>query len=142
MPTGTHSKNNTGNDYLRARFTMWLNTTLFHAKQRYLDTHTTKLETVSLDNMLAETIADPTDHFAPVESCKTEFDFEEEKLARAFSELPLMRKEVLRLLFVEEKSVEEIANQLCISANCVYQFKFQALRKLRQALTEGDDRFG
>lgn len=29
----------TGDDYLRARFTMWLNTTLIHAKLRYLDTH-------------------------------------------------------------------------------------------------------
>lgn len=29
-----------GNDHLRARFTMWLNTTLIRARTRYLETHT------------------------------------------------------------------------------------------------------
>lgn len=65
-----------------------------------------------------------------------------EKLAKAFSELSLMRREVLRLLFVEEKTPCEIARQLCISPNCVYQFKHQALAKLKRELTKGDGLHG
>lgn len=127
----------TGNDHLRARFTMWLNTTLIRARTRYLETHTQKLEVIPLDAGLSESIPDPVDYFVDTERCKNDFDFAEERLAKAFSELTLMRREVLRLLFVEEKSSDEISKQLCISPNCVYQFKHQALAKLRHILEEG-----
>ena len=136
-----HGHSNYGNDFLRARFTMWLNTTLIHARQRYLETHMQKLVTVPLDKMLEETLIDPADCFALVEDRHTDFDFAEEKLAKAFAELPLMRREVLRLLFVEERTSEEVATRLCISTNCVYQFKHQALKKLRRALEEGEDQY-
>ena len=130
---------NNDNDYLRARFTMWLNTTLIHAKQRYLDTHTQKLDIVPLDDSIAETIPDPTNHYAPIERSRNDFDFEEEKLVKAFAELPLMRREVLRLVFVEEKSPEDIAKQLHCSVDWVYKQKYRALVKLRITLTEGED---
>lgn len=132
-------KDTAGNDYLRARFTMWLNTTLKHARTRYLETHTQEADVLSLDAGLSESIPDPFDYFSEIERGKTEFDFAEERLAKAFSELTLMRREVLRLLFVEEKTTKEVAKQLCISPNSVYQFKHQALDKLRFLLTERTD---
>lgn len=131
-----------GNDYLRARFTMWLNTTLIRARARYLETHTQKLEVIPLDTILSESIPDPVNYFVDAERSKTDFDFAEERLAKAFSELTLMRREVMRLLFVEEKTSEEVAKQLCISPNSVYQFKHQALEKMRHLLTEGSDENG
>ena len=140
--THNFEQSDSGNDLLRARFTLWLNITLAHAKERYLDTHTEKFNIVPLDEFLANTIPDATDHFIRIERSKTGFDFEEEKLAKAFSELSLMRREVLRLLFVEEKTPCEIARQLCISPNCVYQFKHQALAKLKRELTKGDGLHG
>lgn len=135
-------QSDSGNDLLRARFTLWLNTALIRAKGRYLETHIEKLDIVPLDEVLMNTTPDTTDHFARIERSKTDFDFEEEKLAKAFSELSLMRREVLRLLFVEEKTPCEIARQLCISPNCVYQFKHQALAKLKRELTKGDGLHG
>lgn len=131
-----------GNDYLRARFTMWLNTTLIRARARYLETHTQKLEVIPLDAGLSESIPDPVNYFVDAERSKTDFDFAEERLAKAFSELTLMRREVLRLLFVEEKTSEEVAKQLCISPNSVYQFEHQALEKMRHLLIEGSDNNG
>lgn len=131
-----------GNDYLRARFTMWLNTTLIRARARYLEMHTQKLDVIPLDAGLSESIPDPVDYFVDAEQSKADFDFAEERLAKAFSELTLMRREVLRLLFVEEMTSEEVAKQLCISSNSVYQFKYQALEKLRYLLTEGSDKNG
>lgn len=121
---------------------MWLNTALIRVRGRYLETHTEKLDIVPLDEVLTNTAPDTTDHFVCIERSKTDFDFEEEKLAKAFSELSLMRREVLRLLFVEEKTPCEIARQLCISPNCVYQFKHQALSKLRRELTKGENQHG
>lgn len=127
------------NDLLRARFTMWLNTTLIHARQRFLEKNTQRLILIPLDEALAESLADPNDCFISVENRQDAFDFEEEKLAQAFSELPLMRREVLRLLFVEELTPGEIAKQLHCSLNYVHKQKSRALQKLRAALTEGDD---
>lgn len=125
-------------DLLRARFTMWLNTTLIHARQRFLEKNTQKLILVPLDEALDESLADPKDCFISVESSQEAFDFEEEKLAQAFSELPLMRREVLRLLFVEELTPSEIAKQLHCSLNYVHKQKSRALQKLRAALLEGE----
>ena len=131
---------NTGNDYLRARFTMWLNTPLIHAKQRYLEKHTQKLQLVPLDDILVESLEDPVDYFSSVERKRDDFDFAEERIAKAFSELPLMRREVLRLLLVEEKTPEEVAEHLGISLDYVYKQKSRALIKLRNVLTEGESK--
>jgi len=46
--THKFEQSDSGNDLLRARFTLWLNITLAHAKERYLDTHTEKFNIVPL----------------------------------------------------------------------------------------------
>ena len=56
--THKFEQSDSGNDLLRARFTLWLNITLAHAKERYLDTHTEKFNIVPLDEVLANTIPD------------------------------------------------------------------------------------
>ena len=128
-----------GNDMLRARFTAWLDTVLYRAKLRYLYNERQKIETVSMDLFPSDLIQDPNDCFKQVVRSQTDFDFEEEKLAKAFYELPLMRREVLRLIFVEEKSNKEIAVQLHCSKEYVRLQKFRALKKLRQQLEDGGD---
>lgn len=124
-------------DELRARFTGWLDTTLYRAKLKYIEKNRHWLEMMSLDEIPADLIEDPVDHFATIECSRADFEFEEEKLSKAFSELPLMRREVLRLLFVEEKKPEEISRQLHCSVNYVYLQKSRALKKLRSELLEG-----
>lgn len=126
-------------DFLRARFTAWLDTVLYRAKLRYLRSERQKFETVSLDIFPADLVQDPNNYFDHAERSQTDFDFEEEKLAKAFYELPLMRREVLRLIFVEEKSNKEIAVQLHCSEEYVRLQKFRALKKLRQQLEDGGD---
>lgn len=128
-------------DELRARFTAWLDTVLFRAKLKYLENHKQKIETVSLEEIPPDSLESQDNPFAQVGCSRTDFDFEEEKLARAFSELPLMRREVLRLLFVEEKTPDEISKKLQCSVNYVHLQKSRALKKLRSALTEGGDEF-
>ena len=72
--THKFEQSDSGNDLLRARFTLWLNITLAHAKERYLDTHTEKFNIVPLDEFLANTIPDATDHFIRIERSKTGFE--------------------------------------------------------------------
>lgn len=127
---------------LRAEFTAWLDTTLVRAKCNYLVKENNAKKEISLDGIPANLIPDPQDCFAAVERSTVDFEFEEEKLARAFSGLPLMRREVLRLLFVEEKEPDEIASILNCSTNYVHLQKFRALKRLRQLLTEGGDDYG
>ena len=70
------------------------------------------------------------------------FEFEEERLAYAFSKLPLMRREVLRLLFVEMKEPEEISEILHCSTNYVHLQKSRALKRLRELLAESEGIYG
>ena len=65
------------------------------------------------------------------------FDFEEEKLERAFQNLTGQRQRILTMLFVEEKTPEEIARQLGCSKQNVYKQRSQALRTLKNLLEKG-----
>ena len=123
-------------DKLRARFTSWLSTTLINAKRMYYRAEKARYETVSLAELPMEYKIDPVDHFERVERTPNAFDFEEERLSKAFFELPLMRREVLRLLFVCEMTPEEIAKRLHCSTNYVCLQKYYALKKLRKILEE------
>lgn len=126
-------------DPLRGRFTAWLNTTLIHARSKFLKSQKPVQDIAYLEDMPAESIEDPTDYFSSIERSPNDFDFEEERLSKAFYELPLMRREVLRLLFVEELSPEEISEKLHCSLNYVYLQKSRALKKLRESLEEGGE---
>lgn len=53
-----------------------------------------------------------------------------------------MRREVLRLLFVEEKTPKEISALLHCSESYVYLQKSRALKKLRDVLLGGEDFLG
>lgn len=123
-------------DELRARFTSWLDITLVRARSDYFEQINNIPVEASLDALPPDIIPDPHDYFAAVEQ-GNDFAFEEVRLAKAFAELPLMRKEVLRLLFVELKEPEEIAQILHCSTNYVHLQKSRALKRLRKLLTEG-----
>lgn len=130
-------------DVLRARFTVWLDTTLSRASARYREQMKDKLaetaEVFSLDEVPEDFFPDPRDPYAHIENDVRDFEFEEERIAQAFSELPLMRREILRLLFVEQLKPREIADLLHCSESFVRVQKARALNKLRQLLLEGCD---
>ncbi len=128
-------KNN--EDILRARFTKWIEKLLYNAKLTYIRDNQCKIETVSIETIGLGLVADPVDYFSTVEFKKDEFNFQEQRLAAAFRELPLLRKEVLRLVFVEELSTKEVAKKICCSEKYVTVLKSRAIKKLREKLTEG-----
>ncbi len=141
MVKENHTCDEKQNDSLRGEFTSWLNTVLYRARLKYIKNTQHKLTTVSLNDLDMQQLVDPNDHYAKVEGQGSQFDFQEERLAQAFRELSLVRREVLRLLFVEELSPKEVAKQLNCSENYVHLQKSRALQKLRKHLQEefGDD---
>lgn len=136
------NNNNREKDLLRAKFTSWLSTTLVRARADYIDRLARQPLEVSLDSIPANLIADPKNPYEAVERNGSNFEFEEARLANAFAELPLMRREVLRLLFVEMKDPDEISAILHCSTQYVNLQKFRALKRLRELLMEGGDDLG
>lgn len=123
-------------DQLRGEFTNWLNTTLIRARADFFDLPEQQQNELSLEAIPVDLIPDPVDRFSAVERSSTDFEFEEARLAQAFAELPLMRREVLRLLFVEMRDPTEISEILHCSVNYVHLQKSRALKRLREQLTK------
>lgn len=67
------------------------------------------------------------------------YDFEEERLTKAFMELPLKRRQVMELLFLEDLSEAETAQRLNCSLQYVRNQRCIALKRLRSHLMEGGD---
>lgn len=135
-----HSKYYQKNDELRARFTGWLDTVIYRAKLRYMEKQKRLKATVPIDDVPESFLGYQETLFSHVERTANDFDFEEERLAIAYSSLPLMRREILRLLFVEDLKADEIARRLNCSIQHVYNQRSLALKRLRQLLEkEGGD---
>ena len=123
-------------DVLRAQFTNWLNTVIFSAKLNYLRQEKKKMETVSIEALL-ESRHPFYEESWNEESSETPFDFEEKRLADAFKKLPDRCRQILTMLFAEEKKPEEIARILNTPVRYIYNQRYQALKKLRSELEKG-----
>ena len=122
-------------DVLRARFTCWLEVLVYRARSKYLKKEEHRIKTISLDDLPEEQWP-----IAPAPVLReTEFDFEEERLARAFSELSVERQKLLTLVFLYDLKPEEAAEVLHYSIKKFYNNKYEALKKLRTILSEQED---
>lgn len=138
-----YRQNADNRDELRAEFTAWLDTLIRRAKIDYLRRITVPVEMVSLDDLHEENIPVSEDEWMRhLLLQEDDFNFEEEKLANAYAELPLLRKRILKLLFVDDLKVKEIAKMLNCSASYVSDQKRKALNALRKKLCEGGDENG
>ena len=111
-----------GRDELRGRFTRWIVITAENAQKNYLRAEKKQLQTVPLEETDGA-IVDTALLSAGVSP--DSFDFEEQRLAEAFRELPLMRRRILEMLFVEE---------LTPSVQHVYNQRSLAIKRLRERL--------
>ena len=124
-------------DELRARFTAFLQIMVRRARLNYLAKMKNSPETVSLEEL--PDIVDPATEIR-LPGDQKDFEFEEERLAQAFATLPLMRRTILKLLFVDELSPQEIAAKLHCSVRHVYNQRSLALKRLRLLLKGGDNK--
>ena len=126
-------------DVLRARFTNWIEKLIKNAKIDYIrQQNKAEPEFVSIDELFEdEQLIGARD--VDISEDKDSFDFQEERLAEAFYKLPLMKRKILELLFIECIKPEEIASRLNCSPQYVYNQKFLALKQLRKKLDKGGD---
>ena len=118
-------------DELRGRFTRWIVITAQNAQKNYLRIEGKRPKTISIDEIdlpITDTMQSEAEAFS------SSFDFAEQHLADAFRELPLMRRRILELLFVDELSPAETAQKLHCSVQHVYNQRSLAIKRLRERL--------
>lgn len=128
------SPKQTENDELRGRFTVWIIKTARNAQINYLRKESRQLKTIPLETTEVQLIASEQDALEQTVSVANGFEFMESRLADAFRELPLMRRRILEMLFVEELSPVEIAAKLHCTVQHVYNQRSLAIKRLRQQM--------
>lgn len=121
------------NNSLFYRFTAWLKLVLGRAKIDYIRHLKGRRRELPLDE---PRITRALSYQPEVGIRKSEltFDFENEAIGRAVSELPEKRREVLEMLFVRDMSPEDIALKLGCTVQHVYNQRSLALKELRAKL--------
>lgn len=138
-----HREKKDDRDELRAEFTVWLDTLIRRAKLNYLRQQKQQVETVSLDEIPEEMLPlDRKSEVSVVSDSSNDFDFVEERLANAFAELPLMRQQILQMIFIDEMKVGEIAEKIHCSPKYVSNQRLKGLKYLRERMTEGGEENG
>ena len=114
-------------------YTVYMVRVTGYARREYLRTLRFRSRETSLDD-LPEDKLPQADEFLTID----ELAFEESRLSRAVNEMPLLRRQVLNMLFAEQLSAQEIAARLSCSVNYVYKQKHLALQKIK-SMMEGSD---
>ena len=121
--------------YLKARFTLWLEQLMYRTRINFLQKYYSAPESIGLAQIPEELLAKEDEYELSAET-EDGFIFEEERLAEAYSRLPLMKKRILSLSFVDQLSPAEIAERLHCSIRTVYNQKHRAIKALRDWLGE------
>ena len=123
---------------LLGRFTAWMERVVAHAAADYMRRQGYRQREDPFDQIPPEDFS----YEEPLPASKDDFDFAEDKLAEAFSNLTLLRRRILTLTFLEDLPAREVADRLGCSVDYVYLQKHRALKTLRDQLMEGGDRRG
>ena len=120
---------------LKARFTLWLDRLMYRARINYLEKYYSAPDSIGLTEVPEELLANEDVYDLAVET-EDGFVFEEERLAQAYRRLPLMKKRILSMSFVDQLSPAEIAERLHCSIRTVYNQKYRAIKALKEWLGE------
>lgn len=126
---------------LKARFTGWMEVTLYRARVDYLrrlkkDPAVTSRASFPERMMVEE---DAEDAWLQEIAGKDSFLFSDERLERCFDSLPLVQQEILVMLYVREMEPKEAAKSKGISLGHAYRLKKTALAHLSAMLEEGGE---
>lgn len=123
------------NDELRMRFTGWLKIVVKRAKIDYVRRRNRHQGEISIEDVSAydALVYDWQDASA------ANFDFENDQIAFAFSKLTPVRSQILIMLFVQNLTPQEIADDLHCSVQHVYNQRSLALKELKQILRKENE---
>lgn len=119
-------------DVLRGRFTAWMKVVVKRAKIDYIRRQNRHITTVPIDLIAEDEICLESDCNLIIDT--DNFTFSDENVILAFSTLSLMRQKILTLLFVQGKTVEQIAEIFGCSTKHIFNEKSIALKQLRECL--------
>ncbi len=124
------------NDALRCKFTAWMQVVVKRAKIDYIRSLKRHYNEVSIDDnqFVDKLIAGPTNEIETVNS----FEFENERLSIIFKKLVPKRQQILKLLFIDNMSAEEVAAELRCSLQHVYNLRSLTLKELKDKLNKGE----
>jgi len=120
-------------DEIRAMYSVYIERVAGYARKEYLRTISYRSREQTLEELSEETLTLVEDRYFP-----DEFDLAEGRLSRVMNELPLLRRQILSMLFIEQLSAPEIAERLGCSVSYVYNEKHRALWKIRNMMEDDD----
>jgi len=123
-------------DDLRNQFTAYMQKVVYHAKVDYIRWKKARRPRAQVDSAEALELSYEQDFRSASDA---DFDFEEQRLADSFASLPLIRKQILKLLFVQGLTAMEVSEELGCSLDYVYSNKRRALQRLRDQMQEGGE---
>jgi len=125
-------------DELKGRFTVYMEKIVLYARIDYLNKLSYRKMEIS-----TESVPETVDYSTPQMDIFTEsFDFHEERIEEAFTQLSLLRQRILIYMFVDDLPISEIAERLNCSANYVCLQKHRAIKQLRSLLMKGGEQHG
>jgi len=116
-------------DEVRAMYTAYIERVARFARQEYLRTLQYRSREVPLEDLPNEELPQAEDRYFP-----DEFAFAELRLSQTVNDLPLLRRQVLSMLFVEQLTAPEIAERLGCPISYIYKEKHRALKKIRDVM--------
>lgn len=125
-----------GQDELRARFTTWMNITIYRARLAYLKKECSQIPTISLEE-ISESKLCVSDVQAFKNSPQLDFEFENDWLESAYGSLSVERQMILRMLYIDQMKPGDIAVKLHCSTQHVYDQRYQSLKTLKKRLAKG-----
>lgn len=135
-----HDTENGQSDSLEWEFTEYIQAVVEHAKVDYIrrrDKHKPETLVPGMDELNAGFVQEDS-YF----DAAKEMQFEEERLEKAFTELPLLRQQVLTYTFVHGLAAEEIARILNCSVDSVYALRSRAIKRIRALLGREAEGYG
>lgn len=124
-------------DELRARFTKWIEVSLYRARVNYLKKMDLDRRVIYADKAWDD-IPDNVDVEREILE-ETIFDFKSDILEDAFYKLSDLQKDILIMLFLRDMKPVDIAEILNCSLPQIYKQKNKALSALRSQLMKGGD---
>ena len=131
-----YDQENKERDELRARFTKWMEITLYRARLDYLKKWERENRVILMEDIPESSYLEECNDDDPASFIlsKDSFNFEDQALEQAFTKLSELKRDVLIKLFVKEKKPPEAAEILGCSLRQVYKQKEQAIAELRNLL--------
>ena len=124
------------NDELRARFTKWMEVTMYRARIDYLKKQNSKKRDVYIDDVIDEITYRlcKTSDTSSVILKQNSFKFTNDSVEDAFENLSKIERQVLIKLYAEDKKIKEVAGELGYSLSHTYRIKDAALNNLKKML--------